>query len=189
MAELAAEQERLREEWVKYLGAIKPEQVRFVLLDPALVVERVCAALLLKAGAVGLHLRVQEEEPPVEADERLLREALFNLGLNGLEARCPWGGNLTLSLGCDLDQGESFLRCRTTAPVSIPINLDHLFDPAFSTSEQGNGYGLSIARRIAHAHHGELPAKSRVGDGTVFHLDLQVNFEVSHSVVPLQALG
>jgi len=189
MAELAVEQERLYGEWVKYLGAMKPEQVRLVLLDPALVVERVCAALRLQAGAVGLHLRVQEEVPPVEADERLLREALFNLGLNGLEALWPRGGNLTLSLGCDLDQGVVFFEVEDDGPGIHPEHLDHLFDPGFSTKEQGNGYGLSIARRIAHAHHGELRVKSRVGHGTVFRLDLPVNFEVSHSVVPLRALG
>jgi len=51
-------------------------------------------------------------------------------------------------------------------------HLQYIFDPGFTTKKQGNGYGLSIARRIVHAHHGELRVKSRLGHGTVFRLDL-----------------
>ncbi len=189
LAELAAEQERLYGEWVKYLGAMKPEEVRLVLLDPSSVVQRVFSALRIQAGRVRLQLRIQDEVPPVEADERLLREALLNLCLNGLEALAGRTGNLTVGLGCDLDQGVVFFEVEDDGPGIAPEHLDHIYDPGFSTKEKGNGYGLSIARRIAHAHHGELRAKSRLGHGTVFRLDLPINFEVAQSVAQLQALG
>ncbi|MBI2506204.1 MAG: hypothetical protein HYW07_23555 [Candidatus Latescibacteria bacterium] len=187
LSELAAEQERLYGEWVKYLGAMKPEQVRLALLDPTLVVRRVCEAVRIQASPVRLLLRIQEEVPPVEADERLLREALLNLCLNALEALGGRSGNLTVGLGCDLDQALVFIEVEDDGPGIPPEHLDHIFDPGFSTKEQGNGYGLSIARRIAHAHHGELRVKSRMGHGTVFRLDLPINFEVS--AAQLQALG
>lgn len=189
MAELVTEQERLYGEWVKYLGAMKPEQVRLALLDPALVVQRVFAALRIQAGPVHLHLRIQEEVPPIEADERLLREALLNLCLNALEALGGRSGHLTVGLGCDLDQALVFIEVEDDGPGIPPEHLEHVFDPGFSTKEQGNGYGLSIARRIAHAHHGELRVKSRMGHGTVFRLDLPINFEVAHSAAQLQALA
>lgn len=188
LAEVAAEQERLYGEWVKYLGAMKPEAVRLVLLSPAVVLNRVFAALRIQAGGVRLQLRIQDEVPAVEADERLLREALLNLCLNGLEALHGRQGHLTLGLGCDLDQGLVFFEVEDDGPGISPEHLEHIFDPGFSTKEKGNGYGLSIARRIAHAHHGELRVKSRLGHGTVFRLDLPVNFEVAQSVAPLQAL-
>ena len=168
---------------------MKPEQARLALLDPAAVAQRVFAALRIQAGAVGLHLRIQDEVPPVEADERLLREALLNLCLNGLEALGGQQGKLTLGLGCDLDQGLVFFEVEDNGPGIAPEHLDHIFDPGFSTKKQGNGYGLSIARRIARAHHGELRVKSRMGHGTVFRLDLPINFEVAHSAAQLQALG
>lgn len=189
LGELAAEQERLYGEWVKYLGAMKPEQAWLVLLDPAQVVRRVLAAVGIQAGPVQLHLRIQDEVPPVEADERLLREALLNLCLNALEALAGRPGNVTVGLGCNLDQGLVFIEVEDDGAGIPPEHLGHVFDPGFSTKEQGNGYGLSIARRIAHAHHGELRVKSRMGHGTVFRLDLPINFEVTPSITQLQALG
>jgi signal transduction histidine kinase len=189
LGELAAEQERLYAEWVKYLGAMKPEAVRLVPLDPAQVAQRVFAALRIQAGDAVLRLRVQEGVPPVEADERLLREALLNLCLNGLEALGGRPGHLVLGLGCDLDQGLVFFEVEDDGPGIAPEHLGRVFEPGFSTKEKGNGYGLSIARRIAHAHHGELRVKSRLGHGTVFRLDLPINFEVAQGAAPAEAMG
>jgi len=56
-----------------------------------------------------------------------------------------------------------------------------VFDPGFTTKQSGSGYGLSIARRIALAHHGDLRVKSKVGHGSVFRLDIPVNFEAEGS--------
>ncbi len=175
LGELAVEQERLYHEWVKYLGAMKPEPVRPALLDPVRVVRRALEVVRTQAGPSRLCLRMQEDVPPVEADERLLRETIVNLCLNALEALGERGGEVTVGLGYDPAQPAVFIEVEDNGPGIPPEHLDHIIDPGFTTKEQGNGYGLSIARRIAHAHHGELRVKSRLGHGTVFRLDLPVN--------------
>jgi signal transduction histidine kinase len=63
-------------------------------------------------------------------------------------------------------------------PGIAPERLQQMFQ-AFSRGEthgqQGNGLGLSIARQAAELLGAKLWAESKVGDGTVFHLDLPVD--------------
>lgn len=181
LAGVSAEHERLYDEWVGYLGAMTPDRVHATLFDPARVVRRVVEAVQTHAGHSQVLLRVQEGVPGVEADERLLREVVTNLCLNALEALGETAGSVVLGVGYDEERGVVFIEVEDDGP-GIPAEvLDHVFDPGFTTKEQGNGYGLTIARRIAQAHHGELRVKSLPGHGTIFRLDLPVNFEADAS--------
>ncbi len=177
LLELAADQERLYEEWVGYLNAMKPEQARPGIVDPVLLVRKVANVLKSGSGNPRLQLRVQRGVPQIEADERMLREAIINLCLNALEAVGQARGEIVLAVGFDEERRVLFIEVEDNGPGIDQAHLDLLFEPGFTTKERGNGYGLSIARRIAQAHHGELRVKSRLGHGTVFRLDLPLNLE------------
>ena len=174
---LAAEQERLYEEWMGYLDAMKPERVRPAVVDPVLLVQKVVETLEGRSGPSRLQVRIQEGVPQIEADERMLREAILNLCLNALEAVEQARGEIVVGVGFDEARRLLFIEVEDNGPGIDQAHLDRLFEPGFTTKDRGNGYGLSIARRIAEAHHGELRVKSRVGHGTVFRLDLPLNFE------------
>ena len=175
---LQTEHERLYEEWVGFLGAMKPEPVRPVIVELARLVKRVVEVVKSQTWKSRLQVRVQEGVPQIEADERMLREAVTNLCLNALEMLEEEGGGEVI-LGVGYDEGRSgvFVEIEDDGPGIAEEHIEHIFNPGFTTKEQGNGYGLSIARRIVHAHHGELRVKSRRGHGTVFRLDLPLNFE------------
>jgi two-component system, sporulation sensor kinase E len=51
-------------------------------------------------------------------------------------------------------------------------NLNHLFQPFFTTRGMGTGLGLMIVRRIVREHGGEIDIASRVGKGTRITLSL-----------------
>ena len=70
-----------------------------------------------------------------------------------------------------------FIEVEDDGPGIAEEQLKHIFDPGFTTKDRGNGYGLSIARRLVQAHHGDLRAKSQPGHGAVFRLDLPLNFD------------
>ena len=179
MVTLEAEHERLYDEWVGYLSTMTPDKLNTGLVEPSRIVRRVVDAVRIQAGTTQLSLRVQEGVPRIEADERLLREAVTNLTLNALEAVADRpAGEISLGVGFDDSRGGVvFIEVEDNGP-GIPHDLiDHIFDAGFTTKDGGNGYGLSIARRIAQAHHGELRVVSRSGLGTVFRLDLPVNFD------------
>jgi CheY-like chemotaxis protein len=62
-------------------------------------------------------------------------------------------------------------------PGIVAEHLIRIFDPFFTTKEvgRGTGLGLSLAYGIIHQHGGELWAKSVVGKGATFHLELPVS--------------
>ena len=184
LLELASDQERLYEEWVGYLNAMKPEQARPAVVDPVLLVRHVADVLKNRAGRSRLQIRVQKGVPQIEADERMLREAIINLCLNALEAVGQARGEVVLAVGFDEENRGLFIEVEDNGPGIDRAHLGRLFEPGFTTKERGNGYGLSIARRIARAHHGELRVKSRLSHGTVFRLDLPLNLESGTAVKP-----
>lgn len=176
LRQIEEEHGRLYEEWVGYLSAMTPERLVTGLVDPARVARRVVSVLGANTAA-GLRIRVQEGVPRIEADERLLREAVTNLCINAVQAVADQVPAGEVSVGVGFDVGGVFIEVEDSGP-GIPADvIDHIFDPGFTTREQGNGYGLAIAQRIALAHHGDLRVKSRVGHGTVFRLDLPVNYD------------
>ena len=177
LSALAGEQEHLYEEWVGYLGAMNPEAVNPTRLKPDQLVRRVADIVRIQAGDARLKVRIQKGVPSLEADERMLREAVTNLCLNALESLGDETGQVDLGVGYDPERGAVFIEVEDDGPGIDPEHLEYIFDPGFTTKKQGNGYGLSIARRIARAHHGDLRVKSRLGHGTVFRLDLPVTAE------------
>ena len=50
--------------------------------------------------------------------------------------------------------------------------LSAIFEPFYTTKEQGLGLGLSLSRSIVKAHRGRIWAESHASDGATFHVSL-----------------
>ena len=50
--------------------------------------------------------------------------------------------------------------------------LKEIFDPFFTSKAEGMGMGLSIARTIIEAHHGQIWAKNRDHGGASFRIKI-----------------
>ena len=65
----------------------------------------------------------------------------------------------------------------------IPANLkDRIFDPFFSTKDQGGavGLGLSLSHQIVSNHHGKLTVESEPGLGAAFTVVLPAAAQAPH---------
>ena len=82
-------------------------------------------------------------------------------GLQALPGPPRWTNRLLLfGLGKIRDSGSGL----------DPSTRDHLFDPFFSTKDDGLGLGLYISRTIIDDHEGTIEVESEIGEGTEFSI-------------------
>ncbi len=129
----------------------------------------VVAVLEGRADERGVALMTSGEDVVLDADLGLLKQALFNLLANAIEATPP-GGQVTARLHATPD-GPT-IEIIDTGPGMDARILAQLGTPFFTTREGGTGLGVVIARRIARQHGGELAFDSRPGAGTTARLRL-----------------
>ncbi len=119
---------------------------------------------------------VQEYDPKIDEvvfDQQKIKQVFMNLLLNGIQAM-PDGGELSVSSALDTAENSVTISISDTG-CGIPMDkIDRIFEPFFSTKEQGKGtgLGLSVSYGIVQQHGGTLKVESRVGKGTSFSVVL-----------------
>ncbi|MFT3840150.1 MAG: GAF domain-containing protein [Myxococcaceae bacterium] len=103
-------------------------------------------------------------------DGHLLRQAVVNLVLNGIQAM-PRGGKLAVKATKVDRAGELWARIevRDEGGGLPKESVDRLFQPFFTTKARGTGLGLAVVKRIVDAHQGEVRAE-QIERGTMFVL-------------------
>ncbi|MEM7351696.1 MAG: ATP-binding protein, partial [Acidobacteriota bacterium] len=114
----------------------------------------------------------------VEIDAGQVSQVVNNLLINAIQAM-PDGGTVriagrnTTTPPLSLDSGKYVVIDVIDTGVGIPQRHQaRVFDPYFSTKQQGRGLGLASAYSIAKQHDGLLTVQSQPGEGTVFSLYL-----------------
>jgi signal transduction histidine kinase len=121
----------------------------------------------------GVRLAVEEfQEPlPLVGDAAGLEQVFLNLLLNAAQAT-PAGGRVRLWV--ESVSGSVNVSVRDDGPGIPPDSRDRIFEPLFSTREEGTGLGLPIARRIVQGHGGKLVLDDAPEGGTVATVQLPV---------------
>ncbi|MCJ7594484.1 MAG: ATP-binding protein [Desulfobacterales bacterium] len=76
------------------------------------------------------------------------------------------GGTLSVVLGMDSDPKRVKILVSDTGVGIEKKDLDHIFDPYFTTRQAGTGLGLAIVHNIIESHMGEVRVQSQPGVGT-----------------------
>lgn len=121
---------------------------------------------------VRLRLKRSADEVVMEADPRLLKQAVLNLMLNAVQAMGEQGGELILSAG--REDGQVRIDVIDTGGGITPEVQERIFDAYYSTKKGGTGLGLAMTRRIVQEHGGRVALTSEPGKGSDFTLYLPV---------------
>ena len=117
-----------------------------------------------------------DDLPLLMGDIQQLNHLFMNIILNAAQAM---EGKGTLTLKTELLPEGEFIRIEITdTGPGIPDDiLAHIFDPFFTTKEEGKGtgLGLSLVYGIVENHGGHIRAKSKLGVGTSFIIELPVS--------------
>ena len=121
-----------------------------------------------------ISLQVKGETVSIEADEQLLRQALFNLLLNAIQA-VNAGGQIEVFTARQ-SASEAAIEVRDNGPGVPPERRAEIFKPYFTTQKLGTGLGLAVVQQIVLAHGWEIECLDHPPQGAVFritHLKLQ----------------
>ena len=109
------------------------------------------------------------EPLPVLIDYDLVKQALDNVVLNGVQAMTEGG---TLRITARRDDKAAAVEVRDAGPGIPPEIRDKVFNLYFTTKKTGSGIGLAMTYRVLQMHHGSLDFDTELGRGTTFRLCL-----------------
>ncbi|MDA3903250.1 MAG: cache domain-containing protein [Desulfuromusa sp.] len=131
------------------------------------------AEFSLRGSNVKLQLDINPKLWLVDADKGQLGQVVSNLVINAKQAM-PDGGIMTITAeNIETTAGQQVKICVQDQGIGVaPQHLDKIFDPYFSTKQQGSGLGLASCYSIINKHNGTIVVESELNKGTTFTIIL-----------------
>jgi PAS domain S-box-containing protein len=149
----------------------RPRDLHLEETDLRLVLDEVSLLAAPDAAQHGVQMLrdLPEESIQVKIDIDLVKQAILNVVLNGVQAM-PGGGSLTIRARREEDTVVTEIKDQGTG---IPPEVqDKIFELYFTTKKSGSGIGLAQTYQIMQWHYGSVDFESAVGKGTTFRLRL-----------------
>jgi len=159
-------------------GQLPLHKTRFVVAD---LISDLAASFTSQAASagVGLKTNVTDAKAEITADYVRLNQVLSNLMTNALRYT-PKGGSITLEAATSGGQPPGVqIRVKDTgtgiSAEDLPFIFDRFWRGEKSRTREGrsnSGLGLAISRQLIYAHGGTIEARSVMGQGTEFIIEL-----------------
>jgi two-component system NtrC family sensor kinase len=120
---------------------------------------------------IALDQQLDPHLPEITGDYNQIQQCIMNVIFNAMEAM-PDGGKLTLRTSPDRKKRMVHIEISDTGCGIPEENLSIIFEPFFSTKEEGKGVGLglSVVYGIIREHQGTIFVDSQLGSGSTFHI-------------------
>jgi two-component system sensor histidine kinase HydH len=165
---MISETNRLNRVISELLEFARPSNISPVLTEINTVIEHSLRLISadLEAHDISLDLHLEPDLPSVHLDPDRFIQCLLNLYLNGIQAM-DRGGRLTVATRPAQDEGVEIEVSDSGAGISEE-DIQHIFDPYFTTKASGTGLGLAIVHKIVDNHQGRITVRSTPGAETAF---------------------
>jgi len=161
---------QITEEYLSYARLPVPKKQY---IDPEAEANAVVSMLMPEAKRRNIEIKVTSTGnlPKILIDRGQFKQLLINLIKNAEDAM-PSGGNLEIALMAIKD---NFLLLVKDTGYGIPQELTRrIFDPYFTTKDNGAGLGLALVQYIASAHDGWVDVESQKGTGSTFIFSIPI---------------
>jgi signal transduction histidine kinase len=147
---------------------IEPARVELVAL-----VREAAGSVLGEAAGISTRLAFEDSEIGLLTDGERLRAALVNLVTNARDSLAGRAEPATIELGGRrLEGGRVLLWVEDSGDGISTADMQHVFEPYFTTRRTGTGLGLAITRKTVEALGGSLRLDSRPGAFTRAEIEL-----------------
>jgi PAS domain S-box-containing protein len=123
---------------------------------------------------VSLRLVLARDLPIAEADPIQIQQVLLNLATNGMDAMTQTPEPRVLTIRSERRSvGAVMVSVEDQGTGIAPEIADRIFEPFFSTKDDGTGMGLAICRSIIEAHDGRLWSNNSSRGGAIFQFTVR----------------
>jgi signal transduction histidine kinase len=166
--EIIDEADKVAAQLNEFINYSRPREVRRSVLALSSVVAEVVRALNYDLDEKKIALQIKGDVLSIEADEQLLRQALFNLILNAIQAV---DGNGEIQVVAEKrSPSEGVLEVRDNGPGVPQDRRTEIFKPYFTTQEKGTGLGLAVVQQVVLAHGWEVECLANEPQGAIFRI-------------------
>ncbi|WP_054955352.1 ATP-binding protein [Paenibacillus dakarensis] len=116
-------------------------------------------------------MEIPEDDASVYMDRDKIIQVLINLIRNAFQAM-ETPGNVQFSL--HIDGTTAIISVQDTGKGIAESDIGQIFDPFYTTKEEGTGLGLSLCQKIVEDHGGAIEVQSEVNVGTIFTIRLPI---------------
>jgi signal transduction histidine kinase len=162
------ETDKVTAQLTEFINYSRPREVRRARVALAAACREIVRTLGHDIDEKKLNVEVGGEALDIEADEQLLRQVLFNLVLNAIQA-VGEGGKIQIFVRRD-GATEAMLEVRDDGPGVPPENRQEIFKPYFTTHQKGTGLGLAVVQQIVLAHGWEIASTGNEPRGAIFRI-------------------
>jgi PAS domain S-box-containing protein len=158
----------------QFLRAIRPSQPD---LQPTTVNDVIAETLALMEREIGDRDILVEQElgkglPRILLDHAQLKQAFYNIIKNALQAMRSGG---ILRIRTEADDMHIIISFIDSGHGIASEQIGQLFEPYFTTRQNGTGLGLMIVQRIVREHGGTIEVESDKDRGTTFRVKLPIH--------------
>jgi signal transduction histidine kinase len=147
----------------------RPVELRLSDFDLRRLVEDVALLAAPEAARQGVKLETKlgNAALPVRADADLIKQALLNVVLNGVQAMSNGG---VLNIATRQQDAAATIEVNDQGGGIPPDIQDKVFNLYFTTKKAGSGIGLAMSYRVLQLHNGAIDFVTEIGRGTTFRL-------------------
>ncbi len=168
---LVREVERLNRSIGELLDYARPQKLQLKKIYIEDVLDKAISLIRVDADSAGIQVNInyKPHNNPVNADQDKLNQVFLNLFLNSIQAM-ENGGTLTIE---SLSDGNKVMcQIEDTGCGLDQENVSKVFDPYFTTKNDGTGLGLAMSSKIIEEHNGSIEFRSEEQKGTIVKVSL-----------------
>lgn len=165
---ITTEVDRITAQLNEFIHYSRPREVRSTPVSLNSVISDVVRALQSDIEDKQIQLIRKDEDLMIGADEALLRQVMFNLVMNAIQA-VNLNGSITVAAG-KTNSSEAWFEVRDDGPGVPPEFRQEIFRPYFTTQKKGTGLGLAVVQQIVLAHGWEVSYHANSPQGAIFRI-------------------